>query len=65
MSDDALQAYLDGQVAVTDQTVAEIRRLLRHAVVSSNGRSEDPLWIFGLSPGGHLVGAVSYVEGGC
>ena len=60
MDDVAIQAYLGGQVAATDQMVLEIKRMLRHAVVS--GDHWGKIWVLGLSPNGHLVGAVSYIS---
>ena len=64
-TEDGIQAHLDAQVAATDHTIAEIRRLLRYPVVlgssTGDGGHGGPLWVLGLSPGGHLVGAVAYV----
>ena len=59
MTGAAIQRYLDSQVAATDHAVAEIKRMLRHAVASTDGSYGGPLWVLGLSPGGHLVGAVT------
>lgn len=59
----AVQAYLDDQVAEIDRAVIEIRCLLRHAIVFDiDPYDRHPLWLLGLSPGGHLVGAVTHID---
>ena len=57
--DEAIQSYLDSRVAAADQAVAEIQQTLHHAVVIGRGGG-GPIWVLGLSRGGHLVGAVTY-----
>ena len=58
LTDDGVQDFLDAQVAATDSVYATFAAQTRFPVVVHF--NDGSLWVGGLSPEGHLVGAVTY-----
>ena len=64
LTDAETVAIMDSQVAAVDRIKAEVEALLTHAVVVGERRYREIIWMGGLSPAGHLVGAMTLYRDG-